>query len=91
MSEVEKLELQLALAKKGEELEAARSAMHDGDERTPEQIAAFKALSIEYQSMREQFREKFPPNVAHGGDDDGTDAVAAPAPVDVPAGVQEGA
>jgi hypothetical protein len=86
MGDVEKLRLELQLAEKGEELEHARAVMHEGDERTEEQIAEFKALSNEYQLLREGYREKYPPVASNEGDD------ASPAPDGVAAttAVREG-
>ena len=64
MSDVERLEAELALAKALEPLEKAREAMHAN--RTAKTIAAYKAECDKVAAARSAFREKYPPGSGPG-------------------------
>ena len=59
MSQVERLQDELALAKGLEPLEKAREKMHAN--RTPANIAAYKEQCEKVTALRSSFREKSPP------------------------------
>ena len=80
MSDVERLEAELKMAKALEPLERAREAMHA--HRTPKTIAAYKKACTKAAKARQAFREAFPPVASSG-----TDGTAAPATVRSKAGV----
>jgi hypothetical protein len=54
MSDVERLEAELALAKLSEKLEAAREAMHADS--SPKNVSAFKKLSVQVTDARRDWR-----------------------------------
>ncbi len=66
MSDVERLEAELALAKALEPLEEAREAMHA--DRTPETIQAYKTAAREAAAARAAFREQHGPPPASDAD-----------------------
>jgi hypothetical protein len=81
MSDVARLEAELALAKQAEALEAAREAMHA--DRSEETIGAYKTASAEYAAARTAFREAYPPPPPAEGD-----AVATPETVTITSKVE---
>lgn len=83
MSDVERLERELDLARLAEELEQAREAMHA--DRNPETIRAFKDLSKQYATLRTAFRLAFPTSPVSEGD-----AIARPDTVRASTQVQGG-
>ena len=83
MSDVERLEDELALARALEPLEAARQAMHA--DRSPKTVKAYKAACDKATAVRVAFREKYPRTPESGGD-----AVATPNTVRVKARADRG-
>ncbi len=74
MSEVERLEDELALAKAHEALEAVREAMHAN--RNPKTIAAYQAECVRVVEIRQAHRRKYPQKQQTSPD--GGDGVATP-------------
>ncbi len=67
MSDVERLEAELKLAKLSEKLEEAREAMHA--DRTPENIAAYQKWSNKVAAARSEYRTKHRPGAPVGPGD----------------------